>query len=557
VSLEALTARYLEHHLEYHPVNASFMGLDGHDHRLPPADFEARERELSGLRNLEREVVLLEPGPNSAERLELKMLHAQIRVATFDLEHRPRFFNPTWFTGESAFGLISLLLPSDPPRVVDDLRQRLEAMPEFLASGQSWLKGWAIPSDWVLRAKLEAAALLRLLEQGLKLHPLWDSKLEPATLEAIFAVKEFAVNLEHHADTDPACGEAQLEFLMREAHGLPFSPNEAENLALEGFQQANIELERMAAKLDPTRDWRTQLKALELGHPELENVIPTYERLHAQTLDLADATGLITPARDYSLQFQTLPEWARAVAGDLYFLFYRSPAFGRASSGSTYWVFPPGADLNAYLRSQNNATIKITHIVHHGSIGHHTQNARARESILKIGQIAGTDCASGIAMLSGGTMIEGWACYVQDLMLEVEGFYTPQETMLLKQYEMRNAAMCLADIRLHRGVWNLEQMRAFYRDQVEVPPARLWAETTRNSIYPATRLMYWLGTRAIKGLRQELAWKPREFHDLLLSFGSVPVAWVAEELRQQNQTSQAPDNSSNRQITGLDSSNND
>jgi uncharacterized protein (DUF885 family) len=214
-----------------------------------------------------------------------------------------------------------------------------------------------------------------------------------------------------------------------------------------------------------------------------------------------------------------------------YFLFYRSPAFGRASSGSDYWVFPPGVDLNAYLRSQNTASIKITHVVHHGSIGHHTQNALARASSLTLGQVAGTDCASGIAMMSGGTMIEGWACYVQDLMLEVEGFYTPQETMLLKQFEMRNAAMCLADIRLHRGVWNLNQMRAFYRDQVEVPTARLWAETTRNSIYPATRLMYWLGTRAIKSLRQELAWKPSELHDRLLAFGSVPVAWVAEELR--------------------------
>ncbi len=531
MSLEALTARYLELHLEFHPVNASFMGLDGHDHRLPPADFEARERELSALRNLEPEVAVLEAGDNSAERLALKMLRAQIRVAIHDLEHRPRFFNPTWFTGESAFGLISLLLPSDPPRAVDDLRQRLEDMPEFLRSGGRWLNGRAIPKDWITRAKLEAEALIRLLEQGLKLHPLWTSKLEPATFDAILAVQVFAASLEHHADTDPACGDAQLEFLMREAHGLPFSPKDAEILALEGFEHARAELIRMSAKLDPSRDWKTQLKALELEHPSFEDVIPTYEKLHAQTLELADANGLVTPARNYGLQFQTLPEWARAVAGDLYFLFYRSPAAFRASSGSTYWVFPPGADLNTYLRSQNNATIKITHIVHHGSIGHHTQNTLARASSLKLGQIAGTDCASGIAMLSGGTMIEGWSCYVQDLMLEVEGFYTPQETMLLKQYEMRNAAMCLADIRLHRGVWNLDQMRTFYRDQVEVPPARLWAETTRNSIYPATRLMYWLGTRAIKSLRQELAWKPRDFHDRLLSFGSVPVAWVAEELR--------------------------
>jgi Bacterial protein of unknown function (DUF885) len=548
MSLEALTTSFLELHLEYHPVNASFMGLDGHDHRLPPADFEARERELSLLRKLAREIESLEPGQNSAERLATKMLVAQVRVAIHDLELRPRFFNPSWFTGESAFALISLLLPSDPPRAFDDLRQRLEAIPEFLMAGQRWLQDQAIPKDWNQRAKLEAAALIRLLEQGLKLHPLWNSKLELVTIEAIQSVQDFAANLEHHADTDPACGEAQLEFLMREAHGLPFSPVEAENLALEGFEQTRVELGRMAAVLDPNRDWKTQLKSLELEHPSFDDVIPTYEKLHSQTLELADAAGLVTPAKDYGLQFQSLPEWARAIAADLYFLFYRSPAFGRASSGSTYWVFPHGADLQAYLKSQNTATIKITHVVHHGSIGHHTQNALARASNLKLGQIAGTDCASGIAMLSGGTMIEGWACYVQDLMLEVEGFYTPQEKMLLKQFEMRNAAMCLADIRLHRGVWNLDQMRAFYRDQVEVPPARLWAETTRNSIYPATRLMYWLGTRAIKDLRQELAWKPRDFHDRLLSFGSMPINWVAEELL--NRASQAPDNSSKRRITG-------
>jgi uncharacterized protein (DUF885 family) len=408
---------------------------------------------------------------------------------------------------------------------------RLEAMPAFLEAGVQRLGQHAIPNDWIKRAKLECAALIRLLEQGLRLHPFWTEQLAPATRKAIQAAQNFNASLEAHAEIDPACGEESLEFLMRQAHGLPFSPLEAEAFALEGFENTRAELERMAAKLDSSRSWQQQLAALELEHPTLENVIPTYQALQERALEMADAAGLVTPAKNYGLHFQTLPEWAQTVAGDLYFLFYRSPALGRASSGSHYWVFPPGADINAYLRSQNNATIKITHVVHHGSIGHHTQNTRARNSSVKLGQLAGTDCAPGIAMLSGGTMIEGWACYVQDLMLEAEGFYTPQETMLLKQYEMRNAAMCLADIRLHRGIWNLEQMRAFYRDQVEVPPSRLWAETTRNSMYPATRLMYWLGTQAIKNLRQELNWDARDFHDLLLSFGSVPVYWVAEELR--------------------------
>lgn len=528
--LESLVEKFLALHLEFHPVDASFMGLGGHDHRLPPADAEAVDRELEALWNLEIEIEALEPEQSSEARLEIRCLRAQIRTAIRELEERVRYQNPAWFTGETAFGIISLLLPSDPPRSADDLRQRLEAIPAFLENGARWLDARAIPADWVRRARLECEAIIALLERGLRWHELWSERLEKAVQDAVQSIRDFSEGLGDHADADPRSGEAYLEFLMREAHGLPYSVAEAESIALEGFETARAELERMAAKLNPAQDWRTQLASLEQDHPALEDVIPSYERWNERALEMADAAGLVTPAREYGLHFRTLPDWAREVAGALYFLFYRSPASGRASSGSTYWVFPPGQDLNAYLRAQNTATIKITHVVHHGSIGHHTQNARARASRVRLGQVAGTDCASGIAMLSGGTLIEGWACYVQDLMLETEGFYTPLERVLLKQYELRNAAMCLGDIRLHRGAWSLEQLRAFYADEVGVAPGRLWSETTRNSIYPATRLMYWLGTREIKRRRLELGGNPRGFHDALLSFGSVPVHWVADEL---------------------------
>lgn len=530
MSLQALVEQFPKLHTEFHPVDATFMGLDGHDSRLPPADAGAIERGLSALEELHQEAENLPHGNSSAERLETKMLRAQLRIAIRELQERPRYHNPAWYTGEAAFGLISLLLPCDPPRNPEDLRQRLEAIPDFLKSGEQWLANRATPADWVRRAKLECDAIVRLLEQGLRLHPFWSEKLENPSRAAVESVRSFSASLENHPDANPACGGEYLEFLMREAHGLPFGPLEAEELALEGFESYRSELEAMAAELDSSRNWREQLSALESDHPALEDVIPTYERWNERALEVADAAGLVTPAKEYGLNFQTLPEWARSVAGDLYFLFYRSPPAGRASNASIYWVFPPGNDTNVYLRGQNHATIKITHVVHHGSIGHHTQNARARVSQVRLGQLAGTDCASGIAMLSGGTMIEGWACYVQDLMGEAEGFYTPQERLALKHAELRNAAMCLADIRLHRGAWGPEEMRTFYRDEVGMGGGRVWAETTRNSIYPATRLMYWLGTRAIRDLRQALGWGKRAFHDRLLSFGSVPVGWAADEL---------------------------
>lgn len=528
-ALETLVQRFLRTHAEFRPVDATFMGLDGHDHRLPPADADAFEREREAWLGLEREAArsTLE-GDDIATRLELRMLRSQLSVHQRELDERPRFKNPAWYTGEAAFGLISLLLPSDPPRSADDLRGRLEGMPAFFSAGAKWLSATPMPADWVKRARLEAVALVNLLRTGLPKHPLWSARLEQSARTAARAVQDFAYGLDG-PDTNPACGEAHLEFLMREAHGLALSPREAEELALEGFETARLELHAMAARLDARRDWREQLAMLEADHPAtLEDVIPTYEHWQARTLEAAETHGLVTPASGYGLDFERLPAWAHEIAGALYFLFYRSPAAGRPGAGSPYWVFPSGDDNAAYLRSQNTASIKSIHVVHHGSIGHHTQNTRARASQVRLGQIAGTDCAAGIAMLGGGTMIEGWACYTQELMLEVGGFYSPLEALLQKHNELRNTAMCLADLRLHRGVWNLAQVRDFYRDQIGIPEARVWAETTRNSIYPSTRLMYWLGTRQIREARARSPLATRNFHDGLLRYGSLPLAWVLE-----------------------------
>ena len=169
------------------------------------------------------------------------------------------------------------------------------------------------------------------------------------------------------------------------------------------------------------------------------------------------------------------------------------------------------------------------HAVHHGSIGHHTQNARAREAASRFGRIAGTDGASGLALLSAGTLVEGWACYAEDLMAELPDFYTPLERLQLEYFTLRNIACCLADIRLHAGIWSPGEMQRFYRDDVAFAPSRIVSETTRNSIFPGSRLMYWTGTAAIAELRARSPLSPRAFHDRLLSFGSAPVAWIAAE----------------------------
>lgn len=377
----ALAHDYLRAHAHFHPVDATFMGLRGHDHQLPPAGPESVQAELDALATLRAALGTVTPPTGSGARLDARMLDAQLTVRTAELHRAPPQHNPAWYTGEAAFAVISLLLPGgpkDPQEVRDALRVRLEAVPGFLAQARGHLHGRTVPRDWAERARREAQATATLLEDGLPRHPLWHPEFQLPAARASRALRAYASDLDGLPLTDDvACGEAHLDLLMRAGHGLPFGPHEALERATLAFDRLTRELEEDAARLDPGRSWQEQVAALEHRSPDLSGVRDAYRAGHERAMSAAE--GLVTPAREYGLDFRAAPDWALGT-GDLYFLFYRSPAPCRPGHGSVYWVFPPGDDAAAYLRAQNTSAIKLIHAVHHGSIGHHTHNARAREA---------------------------------------------------------------------------------------------------------------------------------------------------------------------------------
>ncbi len=500
--------RFIDHHVRFHPVDASFMGIAGHDHRLPPAGPDTADAERAALIDLQRALDAAPPETDAAARLDARMLRACITHALAALDHWPRFHQPSWYTGEVAFGLVSLLLPGDREIPSGALRQRLEATPVFLAEGRAHLAGRPTPSDWRERARRECAALARLLGTGLPLHPIWSADLEAPAARAAEAVAAFAAALDALPERDPACGRDYLALLMRDVHGMACTPEEAVTSARDAFADLTA---RIAAH--PARNMPPEAVV------EVPDLPGAYRRWHERAMEAA--ARVVTPASDYALTFSPLPDWAAGVAGDLYFLSYRCPPAFAPGRGSIYWTAPSPQPLTA---------VKQTHAIHHGSFGHHTQNARARVAGSRLARIAGNDCASGIAFLAAGTMVEGWSCYATELAEELDGLYDARDELASLHARRRNAASVLADIGLHAGGWGLERMRAFYRDEAGFPAARVWSETTRNSIFPATRLMYHLGVQEIRALRKTVGGDLRSFHDRLISYGHMPVTWVAEEM---------------------------
>jgi uncharacterized protein (DUF885 family) len=187
------------------------------------------------------------------------------------------------------------------------------------------------------------------------------------------------------------------------------------------------------------------------------------------------------------------------------------------------------------LEATNDSIIKLNHIIHHGSIGHHVQNWHAFRSSSRIGQIAAVDCASRIAMFCGGTMAEGWACYAADLLNEA-GYLTALEQCAEYQSRIRMCARAIADIRLHHGEFTLEQTATFYEQHAGLSHQAALGEAIKNSMFPGTAVMYLMGNDKIHKLRKEMSvlqgnrFRLRKFHDLFLSYGSIPVTLISTDM---------------------------
>jgi uncharacterized protein (DUF885 family) len=183
----------------------------------------------------------------------------------------------------------------------------------------------------------------------------------------------------------------------------------------------------------------------------------------------------------------------------------------------------------------NDAAITLNHVVHHGGLGHHVQNWHAFRAASRVGQIAGVDCASRIAMFCGGTLVEGWACYATDLMDEI-GFLTPLESLSEAQSRLRMAARAAADVALHTGAATLAEITTFYEREAGMTPEASHTEAVKNSMFPGAAMMYLVGTDAIHDLRDALQTRDgadfslRAFHDRFLSHGAIPVTLIAQDM---------------------------
>ena len=474
---------------------------------------------------------------------ELARANLEVRIA----ETESGFFhdrNPALWTGEAIFGCVSLMIRDFAPaaqRVVA-LRERLSAIPAFLSEMRRVIAG-PVPGLWQQKARRECEAAQQLFGAGLAD---WLALTGTAGFTAGFtagdtevtgAREAFSVTaswLDSLGEADASaysCGEAIMSTLLWRGHFCEEAPRRLLERATDALVEASVNL---VEALQPfAGSWSAAQAAIAADCANADEYYGTFARRWREIREGVMSRDVVTWP-DWPIRYVPIPEWARIVAPQLYWLFYRSPAPFDPYDVYDYVVTPIDSAMSlemqrARLSAWNHSTITLNHVVHHGGVGHHVQNWHARfRSTSRIGTVAAVDAASRIGMFLGGSMAEGWACYATRLAEEL-GLLSPLETISERHTSVRLVARAIVDLRLHLGDWSFDECVQFYESTVKMPRDVALAETTKNSMFPATALMYWLGTQGILDLRARhraalvARFSLRAFHDQLLSRGAIPV----------------------------------
>ena len=571
---------FFTHYYARRPVNATFTGVHAYDDRLPDWTLDGLAAQDDEMKALGDALSAEYPAPasvsgfrNSPDLLDAELARGflEIQVAENASLHGPRG-NPALWTGEAVFSIISLMIRDFAPLEdrIELAEGRLKGVSAFLrrAREPAWMvesdagvvAAWPVdesdgdmqafdprtpaPRAWIDKARRDCEGAKVLFSRGFErwletagLSPARRIKLTRAASAAWSSLRSVATALRSLAEAPEsamACGPDFFDLLLTRGHFSTRSRGDLLTEARERFDTARSELDLVARAA--AGSWADAQVRLAADRPRPDEYFRAFETTWRACHAHNDSANTVSWPDDWPLRYVPYPSWTADAAPFLYYLHYRSPAPFDPYTTHDYVVPPLPTDeseLDKHLRVWNHSTIKLNHVVHHGAIGHHVQNWYAyNQQRSRVGKVAAVDCANRIGIFCGGTMAEGWACYATELMDEL-GFLTPLERVAQQHTRVRLLARAIVDIELHQGTMSFDDAVRFYSERAEMNADGARAEVVRNSMFPCTGLMYWLGTQGILDLREEMKRREgprfslRRFHGELLGYGSIPVPLVA------------------------------
>ncbi len=289
-----------------------------------------------------------------------------------------------------------------------------------------------------------------------------------------------------------------------------------EELRLESYRDAEMYRERIAeaAKDLSVESVEDAIKAVEEVTPSEASAVLDFVAEMVDTVrSFVYENDVVELPPGERVQVIETPDYLKPV---IPFAAYMPPkAFGPSLLG-TYLVTPPQGEEGLKKFSYYDV---LNTVVHEAYPGHHTQHVYEKAYVHPYRRI----------FAKAWDMIEGWAHYCEELMLELGIDNSPHYRVQVWKDALWRAVRVYLDIEIHvDGIPYEKAVEKLVKDAY-LPEDGARAEVLRYTMSPTYQLSYWYGKRAIKALREEVKkilgqrFSNTLFHKLLLEEGALPV----------------------------------
>jgi uncharacterized protein (DUF885 family) len=319
-------------------------------------------------------------------------------------------------------------------------------------------------------------------------------------------------------------GSKLFDFLLKTHHQLPYNADDLLNIGQKLIKQTQEEMQKLSTSIDPTKSWFEIIAQMKKSHPPKDKLLEFYTKEMNRARDFVKNKDLVTIPVGENLSVMETPPFQRNVVP---YGAYLSPAPFEEKQEGFFWVTPineslPSEQQEEQLEGHNTFGAVLT-ALHEAYPGHHLQLVHSNRVNSKVRRQFGTSLFA-----------EGWALYCEEMMYE-QGFYTDPKTRLhqLKD-QLWRACRVVIDVSLHTGKMSFDQAVDMLVNVAKLEKTNAIAEVKRYTQTPTQPMTYCLGKMEILQLREDIKKREqfnlKEFHNQLLSFGTIPVRMVRKRM---------------------------
>jgi uncharacterized protein (DUF885 family) len=523
---DALIRSILHDFYASRPTEARWLGLHQYDGLIGD---HSRAGLAGRLRRLNQQASELasfdDENLNDDERFDRDLLLTQLRLEIFQLaELRDRARNPIIWSDD--IDLSGYLLRNYAPieQRVRAMKQQAALIPTVLLNATDVLD--TNLSRPVVETAIDVfkgvAAFLRDDAPPALAEAEMNLLVEAEFADALAAIDQFISMLEDRlegATADFAIGPELLRKLVSYGEMVDIEIDELLRIGERDLAR-NLDLARAtAAKIDPNLSVEEVVRSEGHDHPAADQLIN-------------EVSAILESLRHFILEHEivSIPSEARCIVRETpSFLRWASAMMDTAgayeddSVESYYFVTPPEPDWDAERQEEWLSNFERSGLpglsIHEAYPGHfvHFKHIRNVPSPIR-------------RMALSYSFVEGWAHYVEEMMLE-EGFGDGNPRFRLSQLKgalLRNCRL-VASIKMHAHGMSLDEATELFMTNgfLEETPAH--AEAVRGTFDPGY-LNYNFGLLMMRKLRADVQrqegdrFSLRDFHDRLLSLGAPPFA---------------------------------